>query len=381
MMAYLNAVLVLLAWLAIAVYLLANSRRIGYLKSVQPAVNFPEPSIALIIAVRNEEKNLRQALNTLIQLQYPNYKIILVDDGSTDASRLIIEEFAARYNHIECIPIHALPGGWMGKTYALYQGYLHSSTDWLLFTDADVRFSPDSLQKAIAYCQTTGAAHLTIMPYVRSRSSLVNCVNSFFQVLFYIRYRPWATVNKNSDAFLGMGAFNLVHRDAYEAIGTHTRFALHPNDDLKLGEYLKEAGFPQHVLNGKGTISYEWYSSIGGFVNGLTKNAFSSVDYSLARVVMSSLGALILFVLPVPAFLLSGDVVLQLVAALILLVQAVLMMGRKGVYGKWWYALLIPFSALVIVCIMLRSAVLTLANDGLYWSKRFYRLSELKKFR
>lgn len=380
-MAYLNAVLVLLAWLAIAVYLLANSRRIGYLKSVQLTAHFTQPSIALIIAVRNEAKSLRQALNTLIQLQYPHYKIILVDDGSTDDSRLIIEEFAARHNHIEYIPIHALPGGWMGKSYALYQGYLHSSADWLLFTDADVRFSPDSLQKAIGYCQAKGAAHLTVLPYVRSRSWLVNCVNSFFQVLFYIRYRPWATANKNSAASLGMGAFNLVHRDAYEAIGTHARFALHPNDDLKLGAHLKEAGFPQHVLNGKGTISYEWYSSLWGFIDGLTKNAFSSVNYNLASVVMSSLGALLLFVLPVPALLLSGNTLLQLLAAIVLIVQAILMVGRKGVYGKWWYALLIPFSALVIVFIMLRSAALTLLNNGLYWSKRFYRLNDLKKYR
>ncbi|OLY93525.1 Glycosyltransferase, catalytic subunit of cellulose synthase and poly-beta-1,6-N-acetylglucosamine synthase [Cnuella takakiae] len=381
MMAYLNAVLVLLAWLGIAVYLLVNGRRIGYLKAVQPTAHVPQPSIALIIAVRNEAKNLRQALNTLTGLHYPNYKIILVDDGSTDGSRSIIEEFTARYNHIECIPIHALPGGWMGKSYALYQGYRHSSEHWLLFTDADVRFSADSLEKSIGYCHTTGAAHLTVLPYVRSRSWVVNCVNSFFQALFYIRYRPWATADKNSDAYLGMGAFNLVHRDAYETIGTHARFALHPNDDLKLGAHLKKAGFPQHVLYGKDSISYEWYSSLKDFITGLTKNAFSSVDYSIARVTTNALGALLLFVLPVPGFLLSGDVILQAVAVLIVLVQAILMVGRKGVYGRWWYALLIPFSALVIVFIMLRSAVLILANNGLYWSKRFYRLNDLKKFR
>lgn len=381
MMAYLNAVMVLLAWLAIAVYLLANSRKIGYLQAVQPATTSPQPSIALIIAVRNEEQNLRQALNTLTRLQYSSYKIILVDDGSTDASRSIIKEFAAQHSNVECVPINALPGGWMGKSYALYQGYGHSSEEWLLFTDADVQFCPDSLQKAMHYCQTTGAAHLTVLPYVRSRSWVVNCVNSFFQVLFHLRYRPWATANKKSGASLGMGAFNLVHRDAYEAIGTHARFALHPNDDLKLGAHLKEAGFPQHVLYGKGAISYEWYSSLKSFVCGLTKNAFSSVDYSLAMVAMNALGALLLFVLPVPLFLLSGDAVMQAMAVFIVLVQAVLMTGRKGVYGRWWHALVVPFSALVVVFIMVRSAVLTLANNGLYWSNRFYRLSDLKKYR
>lgn len=380
MMAYLNAVLVLLAWAGIAAYLLANNRRIGFLHTV-PTGNAPLPSLAVVIAVRNEARHLREALATLTAMDYPNLSIILVNDGSTDGSGAILEEVAAHHPHMHCIHLGTLPDGWIGKSYALYRGYRQSSAEWLLFTDADVRFSAGSLRQAIAYCQVRQAHHLTVLPYVRSSSGLVNCVNSFFQVLFHLRYRPWAAADPRSAAFLGMGAFNLVRRDAYEAIGTHARFALHPNDDLKLGEYLKGTGFCQHVLYGKDAICYEWYSSLKDFVNGLTKNAFSSVDYSIARVATNVLGALLLFVLPLPVFLISGDVVLQAVAILVLVMQAVLLAGRKGVYGKWWQALFIPLSALVVVFIMVRSAVLTLANNGLYWSKRFYKLSELKKCR
>lgn len=381
MMSYLNAVLVLLAWTGMAAYLLYHSRKIGYLKSVPTGHEGRLPSVALIIAVRNEEQGLEQALSGLAQLDYPHYKIILVDDGSTDGSPAIMEAFAARFPHIDCIHLGKLPEGWIGKSYALYRGYRQSNAAWLLFTDADVTFSADSLRKAMAHCQATGAHHLTVLPHIRSRSEWVNCVNSLFQVLFHLRYRPWAVARKTSNAYLGMGAFNLVQREAYEAIGTHARFALHPNDDLKLGQHLKEAGFHQQVLYGKHTIGYEWYGSLGGFINGLTKNAFSAVDYNLARVVMSSLGTLPLFVLPVPLFLLSGNGVLHTIALAVVLTQMVLLTTRKGAYGRWWYALLLPFSALVIVFIMLRSAVLTLVNDGLYWSKRFYSLNDLKKYR
>lgn len=381
MTAYANEIFVLLAWLAITVYVMVNSRKIGYLKAVAYNTRQPLPEVALIIPIRNEEKSLRQALTTLAALDYPNYRVLLMNDGSTDNSAAIIQEFAQTFPHISCCHLDTLPGGWIGKSHALYNGYRQSTEPWLLFTDADVRFEKDSLTKAIQYCLQTGTRHLTILPHICSRSTMVNCVNSFFQLLMHLRYRPWATADASSSAYMGMGAFNLVHRAAYEAIGTHARFALHPNDDLKLGECIKMAGYSQHVLYGQGAIQYEWYRSLEDFINGLTKNAFSSVRYNVALALMSIVGSVLFFVLPVPLMLLSGNGVLQGIGVALLCVQAVLLAWRKGADGRWWYALLMPLSALVIAFIMLRSAMETLYHNGVYWSERFYKLSELKKCR
>lgn len=381
MIVYANGMLVLLVWLLIAVYLLINSRRIGYLKKLRCSNNKPLPEVAIIVPVRNEEENLANALTTLANLDYPSYKVIMVNDGSTDGSAAIMQAFANKYPHIFCYNIQSVPQGWIAKSHALHYGYRQSGAEWLLFTDADVRFKKESLQKAVQYCLRTNAAHVTILPQVRSRSVMVNCVNEVFQILMHLRYRPWATPNASSNAYMGMGAFNLVQRTAYEAIGTHARFALHPNDDLKLGECIKKEGYKQHVLYGQGELGYEWYSSLTDIINGLTKNAFSSVDYSLTKAVLSTLGAIVLFVLPVPLLLLLGSPLLQYVGLGVLCIQAVLLTLRKGAGGKWWYALLVPLAGLIIAFIMLRSALLTLYNNGVYWSKRFYALSELKKCR
>ncbi|WP_207496060.1 glycosyltransferase [Aridibaculum aurantiacum] len=376
---YVDAILLLGTWLVISFYLLISSSRIKRLKDIDPGGCASLPSVAIIVPVRNEEKNLQQALSTLCRLNYPGYKIIMVNDRSTDGTAEIIQSYCAQFKHVEVVNIDHLPVGWLGKSYALYQGYLQSDAEWLLFTDADVELKEDALLKAISFCRQTKADHLTVLPEVRSGSAWVNCLHSFFQVLFHLRYRPWSASNPQSTASLGMGAFNLVSREAYKTMGTHAHIALHPNDDLKLGEAVKAAGAHQQVLYGKDAVKYEWYETVHAFIEGLTKNAFSSMNYDIGKVAFNIVGTMLFFVLPIPIFLLSADPLLVLVSVAVLSIQSLLFIRFRGAKGRWWYALLIPFSACVMAYILARSAFRTLRHQGIYWSDRFYKLSELKR--
>lgn len=376
-----NSLLVTIFWVLLTVYLLINSYRIKFLHSIKILDSSAEPSIAIIIAVRNEETDLEKALETVCNLKYINYRLILVNDRSTDGTSQILKKFDQKFSHVTVINLHELPNGWLGKSHALYQGYGNSTEEWLLFTDAEVVFKPDTLTKAINYSIQQQLDHLVVLPHIHSRSAVFNSVLATFKTMFDIQYRPWAAKNPHSGASVGMGAFNLVRRSAYETAGTHVRFALHPNDDLQLGECIKSSGFTQDVLYGDDQVQYEWYSSLNEFINGLMKNAFSSVNYSFTKAVISSIGALLFFVLPVPVLLLSGEPQLQLMAALILLSQLALYMLKPALHAKWWYIFIIPFKAAVISFIMLKSAVLTLWHGVIYGRENFYPLSQLKKYK
>jgi hypothetical protein len=274
--------------------------------------------------------------------------------------------------------VDQLPGGWLGKNHALYQGYRSSSEEWLLFTDADVKFAPDALTKAMTYTLQKGLDHLTILPEVTSRSSLFKAVMNTFALMLDVKLRPWAISDPQSDASMGVGAFNLVKRTAYEKAGTHTVISLRPDDDLKLGERVKKAGFKQDVVFGDREIWLEWYTSLGQFVNGLMKNTFSVSNYNLGMAFGMALSTFLIIVLPVPLLILAGYP-FHLMAAVILLSQVLLMVLMRGINGKWWHALLIPFSGLVMVYIVIKSALLTIKQGGIYWRDSFYSLAELRK--
>lgn len=376
-----NSLLVTILWVLLCLYLLINSYKIGFLRKIKIPDQFPEPAAAVIIAVRNEEADLGKALESICNLNYSNYRLILINDRSADRTPQILEDFAQRFSNVTVLNVHDLPADWLGKSHALYQGYRHSTEEWLLFTDADVVFAPGTLTKAISYSIQQQLDHLVLLPFIQSRSVAFNSVLATFKIMFDIQYRPWAAKNPHSDASIGMGAFNLVRRAAYEAAGTHLRFSLHPNDDLQLGEHIKSSGCRQEVLYGDEQIEYEWYPDLQAFINGLMKNAFSSVNYSFLKAIINAVGAFLFFVLPVPVLLLSGGPQQQWMAVIILISQLALCMLKPALHARWWYVLTIPFAAAVISFIMLKSAIVTIRQQGICWRGSFYPLSQLKKYK
>jgi hypothetical protein len=122
----------------------------------------------------------------------------------------------------------------------------------------------------------------------------------------------------------------------------------------------------------------QWYTSLSQFVGGLMKNTFSIANYQLATALAMAVATLVTIVLPVPLLLLAGWPYAA-AALIILLAQTVLLLCSRGMTGKWWHALMIPFSGLVMAYIIVKSAFLTLRQGGIYWRNSFYPLKELRK--
>jgi cellulose synthase/poly-beta-1,6-N-acetylglucosamine synthase-like glycosyltransferase len=359
----------------LTIYLLAGLRKLQQL-SAQPLIE-KQPAVAVIIAVRNEENDLEQALQSVCNMNYQNYRVVVVNDRSTDRTAEILEGFKIRYPQLVMVTVTELPDGWLGKNNALYQGYLGSTEEWMLFTDADIKFHPDTLSRALNYAVSNQLDHLPILPEVISRSAILNSALATFAIMLVLNLKPWDAKKTGTRGYAGIGAFNLIRRDAYEKIGTHIKIKLRPDDDLQLGQKVKQAGLRQDVLIGMGYIKLEWYRNLLEFTNGLLKNSFATADYNFGKTIASVAFILVAIALPMPLMFIFGSTAIRLMAATILLFHMIYMVLVPP--NKWWYALMIPFSGFLMAFIFLRAAIITLKQGGIYWRESFYSLEMLRR--
>src|SRR6267142_1531081 len=166
--------------------------------------------------------------------------------------------------------------------------------DWLLFTDADVLFKPDALRRAIAYAEAEKADHVVLMPRMIMKLPGEQMMMAFFQTLFVFGHRPWKVADPRTRDHIGVGAFNLVRRSTYEAVGTYQALRMEVLDDMKLGKVIKNAGFAPRVVFGDDLVSLRWAKGAFGVVNNLTKNFFALLSFQWWRTIASTLGLLLL---------------------------------------------------------------------------------------
>jgi glycosyltransferase involved in cell wall biosynthesis len=370
---------------------------------VLPAGN---PRVSIIVPARNEEESLEQALNTLLALDYDNYEVIAVNDRSTDSTGEIMERIAeshsqnphpfdklrassvspkngeTRMGHpclLRVVHHTELPAGWLGKTHAMWTAANQATGDWLLFTDADVLFKPDSLRLALAYAESVPADHVVLFPRMIMKRPGEYMMIAFFQTMFMFGHRPWKVADPSTDDHMGVGAFNLVRRRVYDAVGTYKALRMEVVDDMKLGKVVKKAGFAQRNVFGGDLISLRWAKGAMGIVNNLTKNFFAVLSFQWWRTVISALGLAFLNFGPfLGVFLAHGWARLPYAVALGSLFVVYVGMSRRSAVPPYYF-LLHPVSSALFIYSLLRSMVLTLWNDGIEWRGTKYPLEELRK--
>jgi glycosyltransferase involved in cell wall biosynthesis len=334
--------------------------------------------VSIIIPARNEERNLEEALSSVLQLDYPNYELIVLNDRSEDRTGEILERMAARHPRLKVVHIAELPAGWLGKNHALFRGAEASTGELLLFTDADIVMAPDTLRRAVSYVQAQRLDHLAIMPEIVSPSLGLSLFMNAFSIYFALYSRPWRVANPKSKAFIGIGAFNLLKRSVYQQIGTHEAIALRPDDDMKLGKLVKKAGFQQAVGNGLGLLRVKWYNSLSELVHGLMKNAFAGLEYSLLAVVGGSVALFMFGIWPLLALFVTHGSAWWLNLSAFVLMQLLCWANARAVGLNRLSGLFFPLSTLLMIYIMLRATALNLAQNGIFWRGTHYTLAELK---
>ncbi len=340
-----------------------------------------DPKISIIVPACNESADIEATLTRLLALESDNYEVIAVDDRSTDQTGEIMERVAsaASPGRLKVIRITDLPPGWMGKPHAMWSASKLATGDWLLFTDADVLFKPDSLRRATAYAESERADHLVLFPRMIMRHPGEKMMIAFFQTLFVFGHRPWKVADPRTKDHIGVGAFNMVRRTVYESLGTYQALRFDVLDDMKLGKVVKNAGYAQRNVFGEDLISIRWAKGAMGVVDNLTKNFFAIMSFQWPRALASCFALALLNLMPFAGILLAhGWARMGYGVALFSMFSIYVGMSTKSDIPPYYFVLH-PVSTVLFVYTMLRSTFLTLARGGVIWRGTFYPLEELKK--
>lgn len=371
--------LIAFLWLTYGLRAAYGGVRLPWLKSYEPANDADCPRISLIFAARDEEEKLPAALATLIEIDYPRLEIVAVDDRSCDATSRILDDFAAAHDRLCVVHISVLPKGWLGKPHALQKAYEASSGDWLLFTDADVRFKPDTLRRAVALARDRQLDHLTLFGDVVMVGFWEKVFITFFGLSFMMAIEPHQVDNPRSRAYVGVGAFQMVKRAAYEACGTHRRLAMEVIDDVMLGKIVKMGGFRSGVAVAQDAVSVRWHAGIGNLIRGVEKNFFASAQFSGPLVTAQLVGVFALNVLPLLGMF-FGHGWVRSFATIAVLIALSFHVGVDIVMRvSPLYCLSLPLGALLFNYMLLRSTFITLRQGGINWRGTFYSLEELRR--
>jgi glycosyltransferase involved in cell wall biosynthesis len=366
-------------WLTHGLRVALGAIRLPWLKDFAPATDPTCPSISLLFAARDEEEKLPAALATLLEIDYPHLEIIAVNDRSTDSTGRILVEFAATHTRLRVVHVDDLPPGWLGKPHALQKAYESATGDWLLFTDADVRFKPDALRRAISLAHQRNLDHLTLFGDVEMRGFWETVLITFFGMAFNMASDPGRVSSPTSRAYVGVGAFQLLKRNAYEACGTHRRLAMEVVDDMKLGKIVKQSGFKSGAGIAQDAVVVRWHAGFGNLVRGVTKNFFAGAGFSVPAVVLSLIALLAMNVLPFLG-LFFGHGWIRIFSAVAVLIALAFHVGVDlTMRVSPFYCLTHPLGALVFAYMLLRSTMVTLRQGGIIWRGTFYPLEDLKR--
>jgi glycosyltransferase involved in cell wall biosynthesis len=347
-----------------------------------PVAATGNPRVSIIVPARNEEQDIEASLRTLLALDYDNYEVIAVNDRSTDRTGEIMEKVARQelgVGRLRVIHHRELPVGWLGKTHAMWTAASTATGDWLLFTDADVMFKPDSLRRALAYAEAERADHVVLFPQMIMKRPGEFMMIAFFQTMFVFGHRPWKVADPKTKDHMGVGAFNLLRRSTYESVGTYQALRMEVLDDMKLGKVVKSAGFAQRNVFGADLISIRWARGAIGVVNNLTKNFFAILSFQWWRTLIAAFGLAFLNLMPFlgVAFAYGWDRLPYAIALGSMFLIYLGMSWRSKVPA--YYFALHPVSTALFVYTLLRSMFLTLRNDGIIWRGTKYPLEELRK--
>jgi glycosyltransferase involved in cell wall biosynthesis len=375
-------------WVAIAVCVLSAVKLAEAVYAVRVVRVMPEeegsgsplPALSVIVPAKDEEGGLETALASLLAQEYPGLEIVPVDDRSTDGTRAVMERLAGTRADVSPVHIEELPNGWLGKNHAVHVGASRASGEWLLLTDADVRFRPNALRLAVAHAERADLDHLALIPRLDLPGYWLRSFVAFFFVSFLI-FRGYYRANvRSSKIGVGIGAFNLVRRTAFDKAGGYAARPLHPTDDLSLGGSIKGLGLRQELRLGQRLVSVPWYGSLGEMVRGVEKNVFPVLDYSVLQVVAYSFGTLVFAVWPFAGIFLEGGVTRTLL--LVALIAQLLTFVLSNRFLGWRVLLLAvayPVCAAFFAAVLVRSSVLALLRGGIYWRGTFYPLSMLRR--
>lgn len=342
------------------------------------------PYVQVIMPLRNERRNVAPLLHTLLSQSYPpgRWGITAVDDGSTDGTGEIVEQWAAQHPNLSLVNAPPLPSGWTGKSHAMWMGALSAPPEatWLLFIDADTRHVPYTLSSVVGRAEETGAHLLSLVIDVEMRSFWERVLVPQVGELYTLLVGTMDSVNSGKGRAVANGQFLLIKRDLYMKVGNLPEVRGNVAEDRALAHACRERDNNVRLEYGRRLVRARVYSSFAEMWAGYSKTLFWAGGNNAPKAVTVAL-ALGLYALG-PLFTLlvvlvlkrrhKGEALRHAVLQLLPMLAVRLAVCRQvGVPPQ--YALTYPLGVAVGNAVLLYSLYRVMSGKGVQWKGRVYR--------
>jgi chlorobactene glucosyltransferase len=346
------------------------------------------PLISVCVPARNEERNIRACVESILAQDYPNFEVIVLDDRSTDATPAILGSLAARNDKLKILHGSDLPKDWAGKPHALFQACTEARGEWLCFVDADTFLSPNTLSACYVKAIETKADMFTIMTFQVLGSFWEKVVMPIVMTALSVGFSPRKVNDPNSKDAIANGQFILIKRSVYDAIDGHESVKDQIVEDKAISEQVKWNGYRLIVANGYSVARTRMYTSLPEMWEGWIKNIYLGLRDRPSLMLLGAFGAFLALVaaliLPLWPLLgifwymqgggwLAGTVVVQSLILWAIVIYARAQVAR-GIGISPWYGFTLPLGAAVFAAMMFTSTWRVLSGKGVTWKGRMYSL-------
>ncbi|MDX1377429.1 MAG: glycosyltransferase [Anaerolineales bacterium] len=369
----------------IIIYWLHNQYHLDIVVEPTPPATHP-PLISVCVPARNEERNIRACVEAILDQDYPNLEIVVLDDRSTDATSSILTDIASRDSRLRHISGSDLPTGWAGKPHALHQASASARGEWLCFVDADTFLAPVALSACYVEATKTQADMFTIMTFQILGSFWEKTVMPLVLTALSVGFSPRKVNDPGTKDAIANGQFIIIKRKVYEAIGGHASVKDQIVEDKAISEQVKWNGHRLIVADGSKIAKTRMYTSLPEMWEGWTKNIYLGLRDQKSLLWLGIFGAFlaVMAAIALPIWPLLGlywyannggwPALAVVTEALVLWAYMISVRARiaKNMGISPWYALTTPLGAGVFAAMMLTSAWKVISRTGVTWKGRTY---------
>jgi hypothetical protein len=264
------------AWIALFLATFPATMAAANLFFVRPPQGRPAPGtlVSILIPARNEEANIAACLDAALASRGVEVEVVVMDDGSTDATAEIVRGYAARDARVRLQACPPLPPGWTGKVHACARLAEAARGSHFLFIDADVALDPDAASLMAGHSQREKVGMVTGVPrqVIGSLGEAVTVPMINFLLYCYLPGGGRAFTRRPEMA-AACGQLMLVERGAYDAAGGHAGIRALLHDALQLARRMRAAGHGTEVVEGAGLATCRMYDGFVPSWHGFIKNA------------------------------------------------------------------------------------------------------------
>jgi len=373
------AIALLVVWCWLMLQSIINLLCFRVLESADRA---PSAKVSIVIPARNEERAVGQTIDRALRQDYSELEVIVVNDASTDGTQAVIDQ---RRSDARLVPVKAreLAPGWLGKPNALASGASVADGEWILFMDADIELHPSAVRDAVAACEKNGWDHLALLPEFVRRGFWEELLMPLIPTVGLVYVPVFLAFLRRTPIAIGGGAFALVRRSAFEAIGGFETIKASVVDDLRLAMELKKAGFSSMGRIGTHRLRLRMYHGLREIMAGFEKNAHTGFGRSIVRPLVALPVSLWItlapFAWPVAAAL-TPDTAFRaplsyLGVSLVLVVSSRALANLRLGFPLWPIALS-PIASVVFIIVVFRSLRMVRRHGVVRWRGREYPYSE-----